>query len=332
MTKRTSFCGSLILASALAITSPAWADPSPTDKAESDVLFKDAKQLIEAGRFNEACPKFEESQRLDPTPGTLLNLGDCYKAASPPRTASAWGAYRQAEAMARQRGDAARQEGAALRAQAIEPLLSKVTITVAPGARVPGFEVRWDGRLIGEGFFGSAFPVDAGQHTIVASAPGHKSWTGQGIVAADGKTTTVDVHVLGAEESVAAAPPPDVPYWSTQRTLGVVVGVAGLAGVVVGSIYGVKAANKNADSLPHCQPNNSKLCDATGVALGEDAFGAAHVSTAMFIAGGVGLVGGTILFLTSPSAAAKSTTGRPRFEAAPIVGFGVGGLSLRGVW
>jgi serine/threonine-protein kinase len=127
-------------------------------------------------------------------------------------------------------------------------------------------------------------------------------------------------------------PLPDAPYWGTQRMLGVGVGVAGLAGIVVGSIYGVKAANKNADSLPHCQPDNSKLCDAQGVALGEDAFGAAAVSTVGFVAGGVALVGGTILFLTAPSGAAKSTTGRPRFEAAPIVGFGVGGVSLRGVW
>ena len=332
MTKRNLTCGFLILASALAVTSPAWADPSPSDKAASDILFKDAKQLVGEGRINEACPKFEESQRLDPTPGTLLNLGDCYKAGSPPRTASAWGAYRQAEAMARQRGDAARQEGAALRAQAIEPLLSKVAISVATVARVPGLEVRWDGRLIGEGFFGSAFPVDAGPHTIVASAPGHKSWTGQGIVAADGKTTTVDVHMLGAAESGPSGPVPDAPYWGTQRTLGVVAGVAGLAGLVVGSIYGVKAANRNADSLPHCQPDNIKLCDAQGVALGEDAFASAAVSTVGFVAGGVGLVGGTLLFLTAPSGPAKSMTGRPRFEAAPIVGFGVGGVSLRGVW
>jgi serine/threonine-protein kinase len=334
MTKRTFPCGFLILASVLVATSPAWSEPAPSDKAASDVLFKDAKALIEQGRFNEACPKFEESQRLDPTPGTLLNLGDCYKGASPPRNASAWGAYRQAEAMARQRGDVARQEGAALRAQTVEPLLSKVTIDVPPAARIPGLEVKWDGRPVGEGLFGSAFPVDAGEHAIVASAPGHKSWTGKGVVGANAATTKVEVPILqlGAAEPTPGALAPDVPYWGTQRVLGLGLGVAGLAGIAVGSIYGAKAANKNAESLPHCQSNNSKLCDATGVALGEDAFGAATVSTVGFIAGGVGLVGGTILFLTAPSRAMKSTVGRPRFEAAPIVGFGVGGVSVRGVW
>ena len=334
MTMRKLTLGFLVLTSALVATSPAWADATPADKAASDVFFKDAKKLVEEGRFNEACAKFEESQRLDPTPGTLLNLGDCYRSASPPRNASAWGAYRQAEIMSRQRGDAARQEGAVLRAQAVEPLLSKVTIFVPPLARTPGLEVKWDGRAVGDGLFGTPFPVDSGDHTVVASAPGHKSWTGKGLVGANGTTTTVAVPILplGAAEGTPGAPGAEVPYWGTQRMLGVGVGVVGLAGVVVGSVFGVKAANKNAESLPHCQPNNSKLCDATGVALGEDAFGAAAVSTVGFVAGGVALVGGTILFLTAPSGPAKSMTGRSRFEAAPIVGFGVRGVSVRGVW
>jgi len=222
MTMRKLTLGFLVLTSTLAASSPAWADPSPSDKAASDVFFKDAKKLIEEGRFNEACPKFEESQRLDPTAGTLLNLGDCYRSASPPRSASAWGAYRQAEAMARQRGDAARQEGAALRAQAVEPLLSRVTIAVPPDARLPGLEVKWDGRAVGEGAFGSPFPVDAGEHAIVASAPGHKSWTSKGLVGATSATTKIDVPILplGAAEAAPGAPGADVPYWGTQRGSG----------------------------------------------------------------------------------------------------------------
>jgi hypothetical protein len=72
-------CG-VILAGLLGVASPTWADTSPTDKAASDVLFKDAKRLVAEGHVNDACPKFAESERLDPTPGTLLNLktrADC---------------------------------------------------------------------------------------------------------------------------------------------------------------------------------------------------------------------------------------------------------------
>jgi serine/threonine-protein kinase len=123
-----------------------------------------------------------------------------------------------------------------------------------------------------------------------------------------------------------------VPYWGTQRVLGLSAGVAGVVGIVIGSIYGVKAASKDAESLPHCLPSNKKLCDAQGVALGEDAFDAAAASTAGFVAGGVGLVGGTILFFTAPSGSSQGNAARPLFVARPVVGPGIGGLSLRGEW
>src|SRR5512132_1412974 len=79
----------LILALPLSLAPPARAASTPADKAVATVLF------------NDACPKFEESQRIDPTPGTLLNLGDCYERSTPPRTASAWGTFKRAEVMAR---------------------------------------------------------------------------------------------------------------------------------------------------------------------------------------------------------------------------------------
>ena len=318
----------------LAMASPAAADPSAADKAASDSLFKEAKALMAEGHVNDACPKLEESQRLDPTPGTLLNLGDCYERSTPTRTASAWGAFRQAEAMSRQRGDADRQAEAVRRAEPIEPVLSKVVLRVAPGGKLPGLEVKWDGRPIGAGLLGSAFPVDSGEHTLEAAAPGHKSWTGKVIVKINGGTSNVDIPALalGASDAAPDAMGPEVPFWGAQRTIGLAAGVVGLAGVIVGSIYGVKAGNKNAESLPHCQPTNSNLCDAQGVALGEDAIAAGNTSTVAFVIGGAALVGGTILFLTAPSSRAKRTATLRRFEAQPLVGMGIVGLSLRAVW
>ena len=225
------------VAALLAMTSPAAADPSAADKAASDSLFKEAKALMAEGHVNDACPKLEESQRLDPMPGTLLNLGDCYERSTPTRTASAWGAFRQAEAMSRQRGDADRQAEAARRAEPIEPVLSKVVLRVAPRGKLPGLEVKWDGRAIGAGLFGSAFPVDSGEHALEAAAPGHKSWTGKVVVKANGGTSNVEIPVLVvmASDVVPGAMGPDVPFWSTQRTLGLGAGIVGLAGVVVGS-------------------------------------------------------------------------------------------------
>lgn len=56
-------------------TAVARADGS--DPATAEALFREGRSAAEAGNYAVACPKFEESHRLDPAPGTLLNLADC---------------------------------------------------------------------------------------------------------------------------------------------------------------------------------------------------------------------------------------------------------------
>ena len=310
----------------LAVTSPAWAQPSPANKATSSALFADAQALLTAGRVNEACPKFAEAQRLYPTAGTLLNLGDCFERSTPPRTASAWGAFKQAEVMARNNGDAGRQGEASQRALALEPSLSKVILVVPPPARVQGLELKWDGQSAGEGMWGTAVPVDAGEHTIEASAPAKRSWTRKFVVQQNGGTVPLPIPEL------PLAPLAAVPglgagateaSWSTQRYVGLGIGAVGIVGGIVGGIFGAKAAGKNSDSLPHCLPDDIKHCDPAGIALRNDAFSAAEVSTILFIAGGAAVAAGTITFLAAPAGPAK---------IQPVVGAGFGGLTLRGTW
>ena len=44
----------------------------------AESLFREGKRLSSEKKFSEACPKFEESYRLDPGLGTLLNLATCH--------------------------------------------------------------------------------------------------------------------------------------------------------------------------------------------------------------------------------------------------------------
>jgi hypothetical protein len=318
----------LPLAALLAFAVPASA-AGPQDQAAADVLFKEGKKLAAAGDFEHACPKFIESQRLDPTVGTLLNVGNCYEKLG--KVASAYGAFREAELTARDAGDTDRQREAARRADALTPLLPKLAIVVPPDARVPGFEVRRDGALVGEGQWGSSMPADVGNHTVEATAPGYKPWSTEIRIDANASAASVRVQPL---EKLAAESAPGAPgsTWGAQKTAGVVLGGAGLVGLVVGSVFAAKAAGKNGDSLPHCLPADVMKCDPTGVALRGQAFNAAHVSTGTFLAGGVLLAGGIVVFATAPRSASKRAEASTRVEVRTTVSYGTGRMVVQGAW
>ena len=67
------------------------AEPTQADKVAARALFDEGRNLSAAGKYNEACVKLEESQRLDPGTGTMFNLADCYEHVG--RTATAWSLY-----------------------------------------------------------------------------------------------------------------------------------------------------------------------------------------------------------------------------------------------
>src|SRR5262245_4366437 len=113
-----SFAAGLGLA-VLVAAAPALAQPSPDARAAAAALFEDGKRLMGENKYAEACPKLEESQRIDPGMGTLYNLSVCFEATG--RTASAWVGFREVAQLAAASGQSEREKAARGKASALEP-------------------------------------------------------------------------------------------------------------------------------------------------------------------------------------------------------------------
>ena len=297
----------VLLASAVVPwAAPAWAG----DPAAAQTLFDQARKLMIQERWKEACPKLEESQRLDPAGGTLLHLALCREREG--RIATAWALYTDALAQAKRDGRADRTKIAHERVEALAPKLPRLRIKVAAANKTtPGFTLTRDDREIGAATWDEAFPVDPGTITLQARAPGKKALTTLVDVSSRPGELLVEIPALVSETSAHEDPPSKVvaepadreapPHdGSTQRTLAYVVGGAGIAGIAVGSVFGLLSMSKRSDAKAECRPPDYKLCTAAGVAAGDSAIQTGNVSTIGFIAGGVLLAGGVALYFTAP--------------------------------
>jgi hypothetical protein len=353
MIPRSSTAGRtfLPLGCALALAaSLAGPDAFADDKTTAEALFQAARTLMDEGKYAEACPKFAESQRLDPGGGTLLNLALCHEKEG--KTATAWSEYKEGLGVARSEGRDDRVKFATDNIAAIEPRLSRLTVTVGADAKIPGLVVTVDGTQIGEPAWGIATPYDPGARRVAATAPGRTPWqtTIQLGPVADQQTVSVPLLEPGAAEPTpaptattsgpapsgapAVAPPTgdagssEPSDGSTQQVAGYVIGAAGLVSVVIGGVFGGLAMSAESEAEETC--DETTCTTLQGLNASDDANTNATLANA-FVFGGIGLVAvGLVVVLTAPSApeeaAAAATT------VTPWVGPSEAGLVGRFVW
>jgi hypothetical protein len=324
----------------LLLAAPA-ARAQSSNEAAATALFDEGRKLMGERRWADACPKLAESQRIAPSGGTLLNLAECYEHTG--QTASAWASWKDAAARANAAGKADVERRALARATALEPALAKLTIAVEHASDVAGLEIKRDDIAVGRAEFGTAIPVDPGMHVVQAIAPGKKPFLAKLEISAKQTDARVTVQ-LEDEPQVAPAPPPEPPPMRTpvteqppispaspssggsaQKTIGIVIGAVGVAGLATGATFGLIAKSKNDQALQNCR--TPTLCSPTGLSLTSDAKDAATVSTVAFIAGGALVAGGLVVWLSAP--APSSRTG---VRLAPAVTASYGGVSLDGAF
>ena len=306
-----------IAAAILFTVSRVGAQPSGQDVATAQALFEDGKRLMQQSKFEEACPKLVESQRLDPGGGTLLAIGLCHEGQG--KTATAWADFNVALGQARKDGRADREQTANEHIKALEPKLVRARIVITQ--KIDGLEVRRDGALVGEAQWGTPLPVDPGDHLFEASAPAKEKWAQTLPIRGDGQTVDVKIPAL-VDAPLTAVIPPSTPHkkeetppppkknvdddndGSSQRLWGGIVGGVGVVGVIVGSAFGLSARGQWNDAVDLCKTN--PCSNAAGIKAGKDAGSAADVSTVFFIVGGVALAAGVVLWITAPSGSSNA--------------------------
>jgi hypothetical protein len=316
------------------------AQAGASDKAAAEALFDQGVRLMKQNSFADACPKLEESERADPAVGTLLYLGECYERVG--KTASAWATFREAASLAGTSNQTDRARVASGRAQDLEPKLSRLSVELSPDvAQIPGVVVKRGSQRIEASLYGTPLPVDPGDYRIEVSAPGYDTWSTPIKVESGGASASVRIPALiKAKESAAPTPPPAAASasgpaqpepatapiahaTSTQQVLGLVVGGVGVIGVGLGSYFGIRAISKNSDAETHC-PKGALCNDNDGVNLSDKARQDAAASNIAFIAGGVLVATGAVLYLTGGSSDAD------RVALVPVLGPGSAAASISG--
>jgi hypothetical protein len=295
------------------------------DVARAEDLFREGKRLLGQKRYDDACPKFAESARLEASSGVELALGICYEGQG--KTASAWGAFTRAQSLARRDGRHDRETSARQRAHALEPRLSRVTFTVPPAtSALPGLEVLQDGVLVGNASWSESL-VDPGPHTVEVKAPFHVTYNQSFNVSDYGARVTVTVPPLAATPApvpvaVVAASPPRTSVW---KPAGIVVGATAVAAVVVASVVGVVAIDDASDVHRACP--SASCGDASAVSENQTAGHLADASTALFITGGVLAASGAVMFWLLPGRTGEGAPPPVSLALRPVIGPGSVGFA-----
>jgi hypothetical protein len=285
-------------------------------------LFREGVALLQKGELGPACQKLAESQRLDPSAGTLLNLADCHEKRG--KIATAWSEFLSAARLAKHqsRPDAASE--ASRRAGLLEPKVSHLEIVLSQ--KIPGTTVEVDKVTLEASALGSLIPVDPGEHVVVISAPGYEPLSMKVQIGADHDRQTLTVPGLqrqavskngrAAEPRPKTLPPDRGGEKPSPPIVGYVLGGAGIAAVATGGVFALLAKSAYSDAESDC-PSHSD-CSQHAIDLYDRAKLRANVANVGIGVGLVAVAVGTYL-VVSAGGSEHGEKRAAKLSLAPVV-------------
>jgi hypothetical protein len=318
------------------------------EKAGARAAATQGQAAYDNKRWAEALDLFTRAESLVHSPVHLLykaralvQLGQLVKARETYLSLTREESTSSSPAVLKAREDAAKEVAQ------LEPRLANLTVKV-DGAGAAEANVTMDGVKVPSALIGVARPADPGQHTLQASGNGVAS-DPQTVSLKEGGGATVTLLLKPAAgaapavvpppnaalspavpaAAVAATPPADSGKGNGLRTASYVSFGVGAVGVVLGTVFALKAKSKYSDGNALCDgqnPCNLSQSDADRrEQLGKDGDSAKTISIIGFVAGGLGVAAGTTLFILS----GKKESEPAHAGIHPWIGLGSAGLSGR---
>lgn len=271
----------VLVALALLVPARAWAQ-SPAAEA----LFQEGRTALAAGDLDTACARFRGSDKLDPQPGTRINLGNCEEKRG--RVASAWEAF--SSALSRLPKDDARGAFVHERLDALTPRLPRLLLVLAEGASRET-TVREGATVLGiADTYGVALPLDPGIHHLAVLPPGSEAETVD-VTLVEGETARLVVGAAAHGRDVARTPADT----GAHRYGPWIVGGVGLASFAVSAVTGGLLLHAKSIVDAHCTNGPIPACrDQTGMDAASSVRTLGPATTTMLVLGSAGVASSAV--------------------------------------
>jgi tetratricopeptide (TPR) repeat protein len=314
----------------LALEGSSFAQASTSDQAREEL--KKGYELKKAGHCDEAVVHLQESVRLDPELKALANLAECEGELG--KLVIARTHWRSVQQLAAVGSNAAIEADAQKHVADLDARVATVTVHV--GVDAPDdTRVTLDDAVLASADLAGPIPLDPGKHVLVARAAGREPGT-VSLEVAEGQKKEIVVRPGAAGSALAPAatpaslsatqaapeqppPPPSAPESSSPwKTIGLVTAGAGVVGLGVGAVFGLKAMSDKSSAA--CA---GTTCPNAGAASElASAQSAGTTSTIFFVAGGALAAAGATMWFLAPSGV----------QLSPAVGLNGAGATLRARW
>jgi hypothetical protein len=302
---RSHLCFWFVLAASLWLN--AKAAHAQESAATADVLFNDARAAMAAKKFDVACAKFRESNRLDPAVGTLFNLANCE--AQRGQLVTAWTLYRQV--LEKLPPGDSRAPIAKTQVQSLDARIPRLKIR-ARGEMPAATVVTVAGLALSPASLDSSLLLNPGRYAISVASPG-RSTQEFSVALAEGDAAEFPVFVGTLTSAPASPVAPRVAVSPSEsastddddrnsRELLAYTGIAvGAVGFTLGIITGLAGLHQESLGNQSCS-DVTRTCNQTGYDANQSAKSLATVSTVGLVVGVLAGGAGTYLWLTLPDA------------------------------